>query len=539
MSTSAFRSRVPTALGAVLVSTCLVTASLVGAASAGAVVTAPSASPSTSPTSSPTSSPTVGPGASPSPEPSPSAVPLQASPSADPGPAASEAPVTEPIDQASAATASTADVAALTAAPQALVAPVAASDEIVEYAASWLAGELSADGTVTGSFPDGAGGAIDFTDWGRSLDSALALLAAGSEDAVLGRTLTSVESASAVAEYTQGAPGDRPDAAYVGATAKLALVVELTGGDATDVAGVDLLAQLRSLERSDLRFEDLSDFGDFANVFGHAFAVLALDTAGSSPGGYVDALLDTQCEDGSFPVVYPTPGTRCATGGVDATGLVLQALAAVDLTEDPDALRAVAWLLGQQQSDGSFPGEAPVNSTGYAVLGLNAFSAPTGEAVPYLINQRNSDGGLSRGAGELDVSDLFATAQALPALAGTTFQDSARTVARVALDPAPDPSPSPSPSFFEPDHGDGLVNCPGGDIAFRIELKQPPSPAPTCPATPVSNAGSGAGLPITGAELPALLLAGGVLIVAGGVVTAAARPRPQRRRSRGRHAAAR
>ena len=435
-------------------------------------------------------------------------------------------------------TVATPTAVASAASAQAVATPtvrIAAPDQVVAEAAGWLAGELSLAGTVRGSFPGENGAApTEFTDYGRSLDSALALLASGGQDTILGRTLTSVETAAAVAEYTQGAPFDLPDTAYVGGTAKLALVVELTGGDATSVGGVDLLAQLRSLAQDNGRFADRSSFGDFANLFGHAFALLALDTAGTAPDdALVRGLLATQCADGSFPEGYePAAGATC-TGQVDATGLVLQALGALDLGADDPAQRAAQWLIGQQEADGSFPGEAPANSTGYAVLGLNAVGAPTGNAVAYLATEQNPDGGLRRGAGEDLSSDLFATAQALPALAGATFQDSARVVARQAVAPTPAPvTPTPAPSSPTP-------------------APVPPTPAPTgssavtpapvdsavagpLPAQRQRSAAAGTALPRTGSELPAMLLTGAALLAAGSAMTAAARPR-----RRGRHAAAR
>ena len=323
--------------------------------------------------------------------------------------------------------ATSATAASLLLAVPASAAP--ADAQATTKAATWLADELTDAGTVVGSYPGSDGQAVTYTDWGRTLDAALGLLAAGGQDAVLGRTLTSVATPTAVLEYTRGAPADRTDAAYVGATAKLAFVVEATGGDATAVGGVDLLAQLLSLTTPAGRFADRSSFGDYANLYGHAFALLALDQAGRTPAdALVQGLLAAQCSDGSFPESYPKTGTPC-TGQVDATGLVLQALAALDLGTSEAAQRATTWLKGKQQDSGGFPGEAPVNSTAYAVLGLNAVGTDTTSAVAYLVSQQNADGGLRRGAGSSTASDVFATAQALPALAGETFQTAARTVA--------------------------------------------------------------------------------------------------------------
>ena len=313
----------------------------------------------------------------------------------------------------------------------------ATPEQATTAAAAWLADALTDAGTVVGSYPGADGSPVVYTDYGRSIDAALGLLAAGGHDDVVGTTLTSLSSASAVAEYTQGAPADKADAAYAGATAKLAFLVEATGGNAADVSDVDLLAQLQSLVTAQGRLADRSSFGDFANLYGHAFALLALDLAGRAPSdALVQGLLAAQCDDGSFPQAYePADGAAC-TGQVDATGLVLQALAAIDLADSAEAQRAVTWLESVQEADGGFPGEAPVNSTGYAALGLDAVgaTAATTEAREWLTTQQNADGGLRRGAGEDTGSDLFATAQALPALSGRTFVEAARPVSAQAVE---------------------------------------------------------------------------------------------------------
>jgi hypothetical protein len=310
----------------------------------------------------------------------------------------------------------------------------AADSNVVAKAAALLAHDLSDAGTIVGSYQDDKGKTISYTDYGRTIDAALGLLAAGGHEGTLGRALTSLERPDAVATYTQGAPGDKAGAAYVGATAKLAFLVAATGGDPTKVGGVNLLTQLTSLETPDGRFADNSSFGNFANVFGHAFALLALKQSGQAvPDALVQGLISAQCPDGSFLETYPKSGTPCPAGSVDATGLVLQALTDIGQGGSQAAKNATSWLTGQQRSDGSFPGQAPTNATAYAVLGLDAVGAPIGNAVAYLSSQQNADGGLRTGAAGATASNDFATAQALPALAGKTFAASARPVQRQAV----------------------------------------------------------------------------------------------------------
>lgn len=470
------------------------------------LLAAPATADDPTPSPSPSSSPSTSPSPSPSPSASPSASPSPSSTPAEPEPAPkSDGPDdTEPAPSA-AAFSSLAVTAAATP----------ADAEVVAAAADWLAGQLSEAGTVTGSYPGDDGAPVEYTDWGQTLDSALALLAAGGHDAVLGRALNSVEDPGAVAAYTQGAPGDGEDAAYVGATAKLAFVVAVTGGDPESVGGVDLLAQLTSLAQPDGRFADRSDFGNYANLYGHAFALLAYEGAGGTPTELmVQGLLDAQCDDGSFPETYP--GAICS-GQIDATGLVLQALAAVGLGDSTAAADAVAWLTAQQADDGRFPGEAPVNSTGYAVLGLNAVDEPSGDAVAWLVSQQNDDGGLRLGAGDDASSDVFATAQALPALAGTTFAGSARAVSRSAA-PETSPTPTATPSAV------GQVD---------------PTATPTASSSLVLGGSSDRGaqaassdpLPRTGSDLGAVLAVGILLLVVGLALIWSARTRPRARRA--------
>ena len=322
-------------------------------------------------------------------------------------------------------------VATAVAAPA--MAASAADGTVVTKAAARLAHDLGHTGSVVGSYDDGKGHTVTYTDYGRTIDAALALLAAGGHDGTVGRALTTLESPDAVTSYTQGAPSDKAGAAYVGATAKLAFLVAATGGDPTKVGRVNLLSQLTALETSAGRFADNSSFGDFANVFGHSFALLALKQAGQTvPDALVQGLTSAQCSDGSFPETYPKSGTSCA-GSVDATGLVLQALAAVGQGSSQAAKNATTWLTGQQKPDGSFPGQAPVDSTGYAVLGLDAVGAQIGSALSYLTSEQNADGGLRTGAAGSTASDDFATSQALPALAGRTFVDSVRPVTPQAV----------------------------------------------------------------------------------------------------------
>lgn len=114
-------------------------------------------------------------------------------------------------------------------------------------AAEWLASQLE-DGEriqteFDGDFFDAPGPTIDALFAFASLDDSLA----GDEIENIAAWLQ-----TQVAGYTQGAPFDRDDAAYGGATAKLALGMIVAGVEPTDVGGIDLIAQLEALEVTEL-----------------------------------------------------------------------------------------------------------------------------------------------------------------------------------------------------------------------------------------------------------------------------------------------
>jgi len=114
-------------------------------------------------------------------------------------------------------------------------------------AAAWLASQL-ADGNRIQSEFDG-----DLFDApGPTIDALFAF--ASLDDSLAGDEITSMSTwlTTQVAGYTQGAPFDRDDAAYGGATAKLALGLIVAGVAPTDVDGTDLIAQLEALESTEL-----------------------------------------------------------------------------------------------------------------------------------------------------------------------------------------------------------------------------------------------------------------------------------------------
>ncbi|MEO6143935.1 MAG: prenyltransferase/squalene oxidase repeat-containing protein, partial [Dermatophilaceae bacterium] len=194
--------------------------------------------------------------------------------------------------------------------------------------------------------------------------------------------------------------------------------------------GLDLIGELRALMKADGRFSDDSKFGDYSNPLGQSFGILALEraTPEGAPQAAVDFLLTAQCTDGGFPDAFPKAGAKCSPSP-DATGLALQALVAGGA--DCPATQARAWLKAHQQADGSFadsavdpakPAVGNVNSTSYAALGLIAAGESTKTVADYLGSVQSSDGGLAiKPASGDKKSNVYATAQALDAFAGSSF----------------------------------------------------------------------------------------------------------------------
>ena len=268
-------------------------------------------------------------------------------------------------------------------------------------------------------------------DLGQSADVALGLASTENHRATLAAVVTYLEQNSAGYVHGDPALGEKADANYAGATGKLALLAQVTGNDPTSFGGIDLVSELHALLVTSGteagRFADDSAFGDFANPLGQAFGVLALEraTTAGAPQAAVDYLVAAQCADGGFPETF---GAKTCTSSPSATGLALQALVAADA--DCPATRAQAWLTSHQASDGSFEAVATepttlavanVNSTAYAALGLSATRQSTVTALAYLSSMQNADGGLPPVPSSSKTSDVFATAQALVALAQTSF----------------------------------------------------------------------------------------------------------------------
>ncbi|MBW3664664.1 MAG: cell wall-binding repeat-containing protein [Actinobacteria bacterium] len=293
---------------------------------------------------------------------------------------------------------------ALIATPVHAVGPDAT---VVEAASSYLTAQLTDGDHLEGEFGP---------QYGPTADVAYALLAAGFEGATLTDVLAFLTSEESVDAYVHGQPFDQEDAAYVGATAKLGLLVTIAGMDPHDVGGTDLVETLQSLEAESGRYEDRSSFGNFANIFGQSFGLLFLAAEGTGASdAAIAALVSAQCADGGFPETWDSDPCESQ---VDATAVALQALI---MTNQRDAAADAAdYLVGTRDDEGAWGEPQNTNSTGYAGMALLTADEDVEVTQDFLVAIQNEDGGLPISPGE--DSDPIATAQALPVLASESFE---------------------------------------------------------------------------------------------------------------------
>lgn len=312
-------------------------------------------------------------------------------------------------------------LAALALSTTVFAVPAAASSpptlNRADAAAGWLARQL-VDGERFEVVFDG----VAYPDQGLTIDAILAFAAAK----VAGTDAAKATTWLARPEILTGYIGDGTEA-YAGATAKLALAVQVRGGNPAAFGGVNLVTRLRGLQAPSGRFSDRSAFGDYSNTFTQAFALLALDrTATGAPAAGATFLVGTRCADGGFPLYFAQP--TCVSD-VDATALAVQALLAVD--RPADAATAVSWLLTRQAGDGSFTDGAGVtnaNSTGLAAQALHAAGRPVAwlKARGFLLGLQvrcagavADRGAVAYTAGGFDpATAVRATAQAVPGITG-------------------------------------------------------------------------------------------------------------------------
>lgn len=278
-------------------------------------------------------------------------------------------------------------LAAVALATTVLAAPASATTNVPAPASAragtgWLATQLT-DGVIHN--PNYGG----FDDYGLTLDIGLSMDEVGGDQALLRQIRQAM--ASRVASYATGVDYGSPDDLYSGSFAKSLVFAQVSGADARDYGGFDLVDQvedrvLTSGPSTGRLADDLGGY-DYANTFGQALAARGLAVAGSADAGPVtDFLLKQQCSSGYFRIFFNSdpsaPAQSCdeTVDGTDTdtTAYVVNQLAAVSprpANVDAAITKAVGWLVETQRADGSFIGstftpDSNSNSTGLAASAL-------------------------------------------------------------------------------------------------------------------------------------------------------------------------
>jgi hypothetical protein len=252
-------------------------------------------------------------------------------------------------------------------------------------AADWLSGQLEDGRFVNRAFDD------PFVDWGLTIDALLSLHDIG------GYRATVADVADALEDNVDEYVGTGAES-YAGSTAKLLVAAQAAGRDPR-AFGVptptDLVSDLEELTDDETgRIADQSEYGDYTNVFGQAFAAQGLSAADSPEAARAtDLLLQQQCPGGGFRLELPAATdedlgcTDDAQAQTDATAIVVRALAAQADEPAVDAAfgRARTYLAGLQAEDGGFGGGPSTegtntNSTASAGVALETLGDDQGAA---------------------------------------------------------------------------------------------------------------------------------------------------------------
>lgn len=292
-----------------------------------------------------------------------------------------------------------------------------------------------ADYIRTTQLPDGGFGGFGA---GQSMDAVFAVRAAGVDPNSL------LKDGKSPADFLKAnaAAATKPAEA-----AKAALAARALGIDPRSVAGTDLIAKINAGYAAATGLFAADDFGQSIALIGLAC------TGNSVPSSAILALRKTQIDDGGW-------GFQGASDP-DTTGIALQALVAAGAPKSDAAVaKAVAYFKSTQGKDGGWgfdPNESNASSTAFAVQGLlaagenvetAAYTKAGVNPVAYLISQQNADGSFK------GFDPALATNQVVPALAGRTFCDAPATAIRPA-GPAAAVTPARPTAPLPPNTGTG------------------------------------------------------------------------------------
>jgi hypothetical protein len=272
-----------------------------------------------------------------------------------------------------------------------------------------------------------------YADFGLTIDGALALAATGDQNPALKGIVEFLDSGGkdphgkTVNTWT----GIGTRYAGGGQIGLEVLLTEVTGYSPRDFAGHNLITALNAsvcTNASSGHGTSCAAAGNYryaTSVFDQALGVIAQLRAGqrgaaAAPVGYLERLRNS---DGSFPSLIPDSHDH----DVDSTAMAVMALAlAPGTAAAADVSTGLAWIAGQQDSGGGFPGASgdSVNSAGLAIQALTLQAARYRRQIDaargFLAGQQNSNGGFTADAGQHG-SNLRASTEAVGGAAGIPF----------------------------------------------------------------------------------------------------------------------
>lgn len=323
-------------------------------------------------------------------------------------------------------------LAAITALLLVTALPALAQSADLAAAGNWLQSKKAADGGFSDGFSEGSSASA-------TAEAVLAAAAAGQDVSTWGSPSPLDYLAAQAASLKESGP-----------LAKTILAITAAGLDPANFAGTNLVTKLQSTYDADA--------GAFKGLVNdHAFGMLALNAAGSEiPAKATTTLESLQADDGGWSF------DGQSQSDTNTTATVIQALLAGGRAASSEPItKALAFLKTQQNEDGGFPYSNPnqfgtttdANSTAYVIQALRA----SGQNLADWNNPDNALAALQLPEGAFEYqagqgANFLATAQAVPALAGTTFVRLPHVTASRAptAGDAPAPATLPTTGAAEP-----------------------------------------------------------------------------------------
>jgi hypothetical protein len=346
-------------------------------------------------------------------------------------------------------------VASLTAVSLAALVPSAAagaSPSLVTGSAYLVAPANLIDGHFYESYPG-------YADFGLTIDGAFALAATGDQDSALKGIVQFLDDDGKDPHGSTVNTWTGIGTAYVsgGSIADEVLLAEVTGYNPRTFSGHNLITALnasvcaRASTGHNTSCAGAGNYTYASSTFDQALGIIAQlrtgqKTQAASPIAFLEGLRNS---DGSFPSLIPDSHDQ----DVDSTAAAAMALALVPgPSAAADVGSALAWIAGQQENNGGFPGASgdSVNSAGLAVQALTLdathYRPQIAAAEGFLAAEQNSDGGFNVAATGQRGSNVRASTQALGGAVGTSLGTLSRNITGTPPPPPSSPTPTPAPS---------------------------------------------------------------------------------------------